>query len=55
MKEKLLAVWAKVSPLLSKLYNASPLLTGILIGYFGKPIIKLALDLAAAAIKQILG
>lgn len=46
MKQTLLNAWSKVKPLLAKAYAMSPLACGIVIGYFGKPIISLALSLA---------
>lgn len=45
MKDKLLALWAKVQPLLNKLYSWSPFVAGLLAGYFGHPFIKLAVAL----------
>lgn len=55
MKATLLAAWAKVQPLLAKVYAWSPLACGIALGYFGKPIIKLAIDLGSKLIKALLG
>jgi hypothetical protein len=44
MKAKLLALWALAQPWLAKAYAWSPLAAGIVIGYCGHPIIKMALD-----------
>lgn len=59
MKEKLLALWAKVQPWLSaagaKLWSWSPFACGMVCGYFGKPIIKAAVDMAAKLLKLLLG
>lgn len=55
MKEKLLAVYAKVQPVVAKVYSASPFAVGLACGYFGKPIIQLAVSLAAKIIRLIVG
>ena len=55
MKDKLLALWAKVQPLADKLWAWSPFACGVLCGYFGKPIIKFAVDVAAKLLKFFLG
>lgn len=55
MKEKLLAIWSKVQPILAGAYAKSPLVAGIVLGYFGSPIIKLAIHVASSLIKWILG
>jgi hypothetical protein len=55
MKEKLLALWAKVQPWLDKAWAWSPFACGLVCGYFGKPIIQLAIDVAAKLIKTFLG
>jgi hypothetical protein len=53
MKEKLLAVWAQVQALAAKAMGWSPLAVGIVLGYFGKPLINIAISLVADLIKAI--
>lgn len=55
MKQKLLTYWTAVQPYLAKAYGWSPLATGIVIGYFGKPILKMAVDAGASLIKMVIG
>lgn len=40
MKETLLEVYAAVKPYVEKLYGWSPFVAGLLLGYFGKPVIQ---------------
>ena len=58
MKAKLLAAWAAVSPWLSKAWSAaygtSQLALGIVLGYLGHGLIKLALDAALGLLKSLL-
>jgi hypothetical protein len=55
MKEKLLAVWAWLKQAGVKVFMWSPLITGILIGYLGRGIISLALDVLARAFSAMVG
>jgi hypothetical protein len=55
MKAKLLAALATLKSLAQKLYGFSPLLAGILVGYFGHGVIKLGLDLVGNVVRNILG
>jgi len=54
MKEKLLAVWSKVKPVLAKIYSVSPLACGIALGYLAHPLIKASLDLTASTLRWLL-
>lgn len=45
MMNFLSSVWAKVSPYLTKVYSWSPFVTGLLLGYFGKPLISFVLGI----------
>ena len=55
MKEKLLLVWSFVRPCLSKMWAWSPFACGLIGGYFGKPVIKEAIVIAAKLMKLIVG
>jgi hypothetical protein len=55
MKEKLQALIEKVKPLLQKLYIASPFVLGVAVGYLGKPIIQLAVNVVVGSVKLLLG
>lgn len=55
MKEKLLVLLGKLKELAAKAYAFSPLAVGIAIGYFGKPIITLALSIGAKLVSILAG
>jgi hypothetical protein len=55
MKEKILALLSKLKDLISKAIAASPLVAGIIIGYFGKPIIQFVIIHAVALVKYLVG
>ena len=55
MKEKLLAIWAWLKQAAIKVYSFSPLTAGILIGYFGEPIISFILTILARAFNAMVG
>jgi len=54
MKDKIMAVLGKAKDLMMKAMAASPLLVGIAIGYFGKPVIQLAIDAVMKGVHLLL-
>lgn len=55
MKQKLLDLLAKLKPLASKAYAASPALVGLCVGYFGHGPIQLGINIAAKLVATLLG
>lgn len=53
MLEKLKALFQKVKPMLLKLYNLSPFLMGIAVGYFLKPLIHTVVSLGLSLTKLL--
>ena len=53
MESKLLALWAKVQPLLSKAYACAPFVAGLVVGYVCHPVIKLALSVVLKLLRLV--
>jgi hypothetical protein len=53
MKAKLMAMLAKVKSWALDLYAMSPFVAGVVVGFLGKPMIKLVFDVVAKALKVI--
>lgn len=54
MLSKIKDLVAKMSPVVSKAVSLAPLPAGIVIGYVGHPVIKLAVSAAISVVKLVL-